>query len=100
MTENVALAEPTDKANCRADCGANDPHTERLRIALQRTLDYGAEPYLARTSAVCIGSVRKQVEGSQRMSGPVIRAALLLHSPDEMAELISLWLGLPLRHQP
>jgi hypothetical protein len=100
MPENVAPAVEDGKANCPADCATNDPRTETLRRALQSSLTYGSEAFLARRSGVCMGSTAKQIEGSQRLSAPLLRAALLLHSPDEIAELLSLWLGVPLRHEP
>lgn len=87
--------------SCEGKCsGKNDARTEELRRALQGSLTYGGEPWLARESGVCISSVRHQVEGEQRLSAPLLRAALRLRSPEEQAALLSLWLGLPLEHRP
>ena len=99
-SSNLVTAPVADKAKCEANSEANDPRTETLRRALQNALDYGAEPYVARASGVCLGSVRKQIEGSQRLAASTLRAVLLLRAPDEQAELVSLWLGIPLRHEP
>lgn len=98
MVPNVAPIAGPVTANCEAN--SNDPHTELLRRALQSSLTYGSEAFLARRSGVCMASTAKQIEGSQRLSAPLVRTALLLHSPDEIAELLSLWLGVPLRHEP
>ena len=94
---NLGPLPDVREENCE---GKNDLRTEALRRALQLGLVYGAEPFLSRTSGVCLSSVRHQVEGEQRLSAPLLRSALLLVSPDETAELLSMWLGLPLSHRP
>lgn len=91
---------PDGEENCTGNCAVNDARTEQLRRALQVGLDYGAEPWLARESGVCIASVRKAVAGEHRLPASVLRAALRLRSPQEQADLLSLWLGIPLRHEP
>ncbi len=100
MPSTVAPLVDAGKVNCEGECAVNDAHTERLRRVLQSSMTYGSEAFLARHSGVCLHSAEKQIEGSQRMSAPLLRSRLLLESPDEVAELVSLWLGLPLRHQP
>ena len=80
---NLAPVLAAGKANCAADCEPNDPATETLRRALQASLSYGSEAWISRASGVCLASTAKHIEGTQRLSGPVIRAALLLRSPEE-----------------
>ena len=100
MTTSPEKVRPL-RLSCEGKCaGKNDTRTEELRRALQGSLTYGGEPWLARESGVCISSVRHQVEGEQRLSAPLLRAALRLRSPEEQAELLSLWLGTPLEHRP
>lgn len=90
---NLASVPAVVQAKCMADCGVNDPATETLRRALQCSLSYGSEAWIARASGVCLASTAKQIEGSQRLSAPVVRAALLLRSAEERDALIGLWLG-------
>ncbi len=98
---NLAPALVPREGKCSEDCeGKNDRRTDALRRALLYHMTYGSEPYLSRVSGVCISSVRKQAEGEHRMSAPLLRSMLLLAPPDEAAELLSVWLGLPLAHRP
>lgn len=89
----VAPLPADGKANCEADCQPNDPATETLRRALQASLSYGSEAWISRASGVCLASTQKQIEGTQRLSAPVVRAALLLRSPEERDALLGLWIG-------
>ena len=94
---NLGPLPDVREENCE---GKNDLRTEELRRALQGSLTYGSEAWLARESGMCLSSVQKAVEGQQRLPAGLVRAALRLRSPEEQAALVSLWLGVPLVHQP
>ena len=101
MASNVGHALAAVTGHCAGKCtGENDPRTQEALRALRPETGPGSYGWLARESGVCVKSVGNAVRGEQRLPASLMRALLRLRSPEEQAEIVSLWLGIPLEHRP
>ena len=93
---NVGPGPAPREDKCVGDCrGKNDFVTDAVRRVVQNALPYGAEPWIAEASGVCIASVRHQIAGDQRLSVPVLRAALTVVPAGVADAVFSLLRGRP-----